>query len=97
METKRPRYPPTSPQWDANPDQVQLALFLLNVLVNAHMWHLPDGAAELDDPLKRVTYLAALLLELERATRGELPPTEDDADDDDSPFKRFVERLLIPD
>lgn len=86
---------PNSPQWDDNPSQIQLSLHLLGILINPHMWQLPDDPALTDD--KRIVFIHRLKIELGQAIDGELPPVEDDEELELSPFREFVERLYIPD
>lgn len=83
-----------SPQWDHKPDQVQLALHLLGVLVNYHLFQIGPGKADLPEE-RRVVFRISLEAELELAIDGELPPNEE-TEDDDNPFAEFVNGLDLP-
>lgn len=83
----------TSPQWDPKPDEVQLALYLLGVLVNAHLFRDIDPA---DLPAeKRITFRLELEAELSLILANERPPVEE-TEDDDNPFAAFVNSLDLP-
>lgn len=83
----------TSPQWDHRPDQIQLALFLLGVLVNPHMFMSRDPEDLPEE--KRALFRLALEADLALAQAGELPPAEE-TEDDNNPFAEFLNSLDLP-
>lgn len=85
----------TSPQWDHKPDQVQLGLTLLVVLVNAHLFLDLAHDPALADPGRVAVYRAELEADLWLAICDELPPAEE-TEDDDNPFAEFINGLDIP-